>query len=191
MDTGDTRSVDVLEVISDHNTYKILKLVSMKQDGYTIEQLSKALELTKKQLYFRIKKLGKTGLVKRQNGKISTTILGNSVINAMRPVHDALRIHIQLKAIDTFALSGGNSRREINLLIDTMIEDGAIRKMIKEVPRRYASGNNYLNQLFLECQTHSWLIIFAMEIPIASTNIPIRIVLFSLLLWRTTLFVSI
>ena len=46
----------------------------------------------------------------------------------------ALRIHIQLKAIDTFALSGGNSRREINLLIDTMIEDGAIRKMIKEVP---------------------------------------------------------
>jgi hypothetical protein len=38
-----------------------------------------------------------------------------------------------------------------------MIEDGAIRKMIKEVPRKYASGNNYLNQLFLECQTHSWL----------------------------------
>ncbi|MGA7978394.1 MAG: hypothetical protein WB975_14250 [Nitrososphaeraceae archaeon] len=59
---GDTRSVDVLGVISDHNTYKILKLVSMKQDGYTIEQLSKALELTKKQLYFRTKKLGKTGL---------------------------------------------------------------------------------------------------------------------------------
>ena len=46
----------------------------------------------------------------RQNGKISTTILGNSVINAMRPIHDALRIHIQLKAIDTFALSGGNNR---------------------------------------------------------------------------------
>ncbi|MGA7976072.1 MAG: hypothetical protein WB975_02460 [Nitrososphaeraceae archaeon] len=90
--------------------------------------------MTKKQLYFRIKKLVKTGLVKRQNGKIRTTILGNSVINAMRPVHDALRIHIQLKAIDTFALSGGNSRREINLLIDTMIEDGAIRKMIKDVP---------------------------------------------------------
>ncbi|HEX7178414.1 MAG TPA: helix-turn-helix domain-containing protein [Nitrososphaeraceae archaeon] len=138
MDTGDTRSIDVLEVISNHNRYKILKLVSMKQDGTTntntSEQLSKVLELTKKQLYFRIKKLVKTGLVKRQNGKISTTILGNSVINAMRPVHDALRIHIQLKAMDTFALSGGNSKREINLLIDTMIEDGAIRKMIKKVP---------------------------------------------------------
>jgi DNA-binding HxlR family transcriptional regulator len=134
MDTGDTRSIDVLEVISNRNAYKILKLVSMKQDGYTIEQLSKVLELTKKQLYFRIKKLAKTGLVKRQNGKLSATVLGNSVINAMRPVHNALRIHIQLKAIDTFALSGGNSRREINLLIDTMIEDGAIRKMIKKVP---------------------------------------------------------
>ena len=123
MDTGDTRSIDVLEVISNRNAYKILKLVSMKQDGYTIEQLSKVLELTKKQLYFRIKKLAKTGLVKRQNGKLSATVLGNSVINAMRPVHNALRIHIQLKAIDTFALSGGNSRREINLLIDAMIED--------------------------------------------------------------------
>ena len=134
MDTGDTRSIDVLEVISNRNAYKILKLVSMKQDGYTIEQLNKVLELTKKQLYFRIKKLAKTGLVKRQNGKLSATVLGNSVINAMRPVHNALRIHIQLKAIDTFALSGGNSRREINLLIDTMIEDGAIRKMIKKVP---------------------------------------------------------
>ena len=111
MDTGDTQSIDVLEVISNHNTCEILKLVSMKQDGCTIEQLSKVVELTKKQLYFRIKKLGKTGLVKRQNGKISTTILGNSVINAMRPVNDALRIHIQLKAIDTFALSGGNSKR--------------------------------------------------------------------------------
>ena len=134
MDTGDTRSIDVLEVISNRNAYKILKLVSMKQDGYTIEQLSKVLELTKKQSYFRIKKLAKTGLVKRQNGKLSATVLGNSAINAMRPVHNALRIHIQLKAIDTFALSGGNSRREINLLIDTMIEDGAIRKMIKKVP---------------------------------------------------------
>jgi DNA-binding HxlR family transcriptional regulator len=134
MDTGDTRSIDVLGVISNRNAYKILKLVSMKQDGYTIKQLSKVLELTKKQLYFRIRKLAKTGLVKRQNGKSSTTVLGNSVINAMRPVHDALRIHIQLKAIDTFALSGANSRREINLLIDTMIEDGAIRKMIKKVP---------------------------------------------------------
>ena len=134
MDTGDTRSIDVLEVLSNRNAYKILKLVSMKQDGYTIEQLNKVLELTKKQLYFRIKKLAKTGLVKRQNGKLSATVLGNSVINAMRPVHNALRIHIQLKAIDTFALSGGNSRREINLLIDTMIEDGAIRKMIKKVP---------------------------------------------------------
>lgn len=131
MDTGDTRSIDVLEVISNRNAYKILKLVSMKQDGYTIEQLSKVLELTKKQLYFRIKKLAKTGLVKRQNGKLSATVFGNSVINAMRPVHNALRIHIQLKAIDTFAVSGGNSRREMNLLIDTMIEDGAIRKMIK------------------------------------------------------------
>lgn len=136
MDTGDTRSVDVLEAISDHNTYKILKLVSMKWDGYTIEQLSEVLKLTKKQLYFRIKKLAKTGLVKRQNDMISATILGNSVMNAMRLVHDALRIHIQLKAIDTFALSGGNSRREINLLIDAMIEDGAIRKMIKGVPTR-------------------------------------------------------
>ena len=29
----------------------------------------------------------------------------------MRPVNDALRIHIQLKEIDTFALSGGNSKR--------------------------------------------------------------------------------
>jgi len=125
--TQGTLEVDVLEAISDHNTYKILKLVSMKQDGYTIQQLSKVLELTKKQLYFRIKKLGKTGLVKRQNAKISTTILGNLVLNAMRPVHDASRIHIQLKAIDTFALFGGNSRRKINLLIDAMIEDGAIR----------------------------------------------------------------
>ena len=133
MDTGDTRSVDILEVISDHNTYRILKLVSMKRNGYTIEQLSKVLKLTKKQLYFRINN-AKTGIVKRQNDMISTTILGNSVMNAMRLVHDALRIHIQLKAIDTFALSGGNSRREINLLIDAMIEDGAIRKMIKGVP---------------------------------------------------------
>jgi len=97
MDTGDTRSA--------------------------IEQLSKELRLTKKQLYFRIKKLVKTGLVKRQNARITTTILGNAVESAMRPVHDAMRIHIQLKAIDTFALSGGNSRREINLLIDAMIED--------------------------------------------------------------------
>ena len=134
MDTGDTRSIEVLEAISDHNTYEILKLVSMKRDGYTIVQLSKVLKLTKKQLYFRIKKLAKTGLVKRQNDMISTTILGNSVINALRLVHNALKIQIQLKAIDTFVLSGGNSRREINSLIDAMIEDGAIRKMIKGVP---------------------------------------------------------
>jgi len=134
MDTGDTRSVNILEVISDHNTYIIFKLVSMRQEGYTIEQLSKELRLTKKQLYFRIKKLVKTGLVKRQNARITTTILGNAVVRAMRPVHDAMRIHIQLKAIDTFALSVGNSRREINLLIDAMIEDRAIRRIIKSVP---------------------------------------------------------
>lgn len=77
MDTGDTRSVNILEAISDHNTYKIFKLVNS---------------------------------------------------------HPSMRIHIQLKAKDTFALSGGNSRREINLLIDAMIEDRAIRRIIKSVP---------------------------------------------------------
>src|SRR6476659_11269677 len=133
MDTGDTISVNILEVISDHNTYIIFKLVSMRQEGYTIEQLSKELRLTKKQLYFRIKKLVKTGLVKKQNARFTTTILGNAVVRAMRPVHDAMRIHIQLNAIDTFVLSGGNSRREINLLIDAMIEDRAIRRILKSV----------------------------------------------------------
>jgi hypothetical protein len=55
MGTGDTRSVDVLEAISDHDTYKILKFVSMKQDGYTIEQLGRVSELTKKQYTLELK----------------------------------------------------------------------------------------------------------------------------------------
>lgn len=48
-----------------------------------------------------------------------------------------------------------------------------------------------LTKSFLNARLILGSIIFAMEIPIASTNIPIRIVLFSLLLWRTTFFVSI
>ena len=55
MDTGDTRSIDVLEVISNHNTYKILKLVSMKQECYTIEQLSKVLELQRNNYTLELK----------------------------------------------------------------------------------------------------------------------------------------
>ena len=46
--------------------------------------------------------------------------------------------------------------------------------------------NSFLNARLILGST-----IFAMEIPIDSTNIPIRIVLFSLLLWRTTFFVSV
>ena len=48
-----------------------------------------------------------------------------------------------------------------------------------------------LTNSFLNARLILGSIIFAMEISIASTNIPIRIVLFSLLLWRTTFFVSI
>ena len=55
MDTGDTRSIEVLEAISDHNTYEILKRVSMKRDGYTIVQLSKVLKLTKNNYTLELK----------------------------------------------------------------------------------------------------------------------------------------
>ena len=48
-----------------------------------------------------------------------------------------------------------------------------------------------LTNSFLNARLILGSIIFAMEIPIASNNIPMRIVLFSLLVWRTTFFESI
>jgi len=48
-----------------------------------------------------------------------------------------------------------------------------------------------LTNSFLNARLILGSIIFAMEIPVGSTNIPIRIVFFILLLWRTTFFASI
>ena len=91
--------------------------------------------ITPRQYYSRILRITKAGLVKRENGKYVTTALGNVVYDAVSTVGRAVEHYWSLKAIDSIqSLASIDSKEYISKLIDTLIEDHKIRKILIKPP---------------------------------------------------------
>jgi hypothetical protein len=88
------------------------------------------MSLTPKQYYSRISGLMAAGLIKRQRGKYSLTLMGKIVYDAHLNIGKALSYYWKLKAIESIDMSSPGARlarEELIQLINTLINNHQIK----------------------------------------------------------------
>jgi predicted transcriptional regulator len=126
------RIVDILGALSDDKALILYNTIA-QGDGHDFKTLIKKMGITPHQYYSRILRITKAGLVKRENGKYITTALGNVVYDAVSMVGKALDHYWALKVIESFqSLATIDSKEHVSKLIDTLIDDQWIKKLLIE-----------------------------------------------------------
>jgi len=126
--------VDILSALSDDKAFILYNAIALGGD-HDSKILIKNLGITLHQYYSRIRRITKVGLVKRENDRYVTTALGTVVFEAVSMVGKALNHYWVLKAIESFQSSATvDSKEHISKLIDTLIDDLKIKKILTEPP---------------------------------------------------------
>jgi hypothetical protein len=135
MNTSLTPSVSaILKKISDDKTLTLFNsiAISMGDRNTHLREMS----LTSKQYYSRISGLMAAGLIRRQKGKYSLTLMGKIVYDAHLNIGKALSYYWKLKAIESIDMSSPGARlarEELIQLINTLIDNHFIKDfLIKE-----------------------------------------------------------
>jgi hypothetical protein len=92
------------------------------------------MNLTTKQYYSRISGLVNVGLIRRDKGKYSLTLLGKIVYDTQMTIGKALTYHWKLKAIESIemsaAVNSGIPEGELAKLYDTLIDNHQIKDIL-------------------------------------------------------------
>lgn len=135
MNTSLTPSVStILKKISDDKTLILFNSIAISMGDRNIH--FREMSLTPKQYYSRISGLMAAGLIKRQRGKYSLTLMGKIVYDAHLNIGKALSYYWKLKAIESIDMSSPGARlarEELIQLINTLIDNHQIKDIfIKE-----------------------------------------------------------
>jgi hypothetical protein len=128
---------DILKKISDDKALTIFNSIAVS-DGHGYIRL-REMNLSTKQYYSRLSGLMSAGLIRRDNGKYSLTLVGKIVYDALLNMGKALSYYWKLKAIESIEMSSsslpgaGLSKEELTQLINTLIDNHFIKDfLIKE-----------------------------------------------------------
>jgi hypothetical protein len=135
MNTTLTPSVStILKKISDDKTLTLFNSIAISMGDRNIHL--REMSLTPKQYYSRISGLMAAGLVRRQRGKYSLTLMGKIVYDAHLNIGKALSYYWKIKAIESIDMSSPGARlarEELIQLINTLIDNHQIKDIfIKE-----------------------------------------------------------
>jgi predicted transcriptional regulator len=126
--------VDILSALSDDKAFILYNTIAMGQ-GHNFKNLIKNMGISPHQCYSRILKINNAGLVRKENGGYVTTALGNVVYEAVLMIGKGLNYYWALKAIESFQSSEAiESKEHLLKLIDTLIDDPKIKKILTEPP---------------------------------------------------------
>jgi hypothetical protein len=125
---------DILKKISDDKTLTLFNTIAISMGDRNINL--REMSLTSKQYYSRISGLLAAGLIRRQRGKYSLTLMGKIVYDAHLNIGKALSYYWKLKAIESIDMSSPSARlarEELIQLINTLIDNHFIKDfLIKE-----------------------------------------------------------
>jgi hypothetical protein len=125
MNTSLTPSVStILKKISDDKTLTLFNSIAISMGDRNIHL--REMSLTSKQYYSRISGLMAAGLIRRQRGKYSLTLMGKIVYDAHLNIGKALSYYWKLKAIESIGESSpdaGLAREELIQLISALIDN--------------------------------------------------------------------
>ena len=131
--------VDILSALSDDKAFAIFNTIVLS-DKQDCRALIKHMGITPRQHYSRLLKLTKAGLIRRENRKYVTTYLGIVVYKAISLGGTGLNYYWVLKVIESlqapFAI---NSNEVISNLVDSLIDDHDIKKILMDSPITFTS----------------------------------------------------
>lgn len=126
--------VDVLGALSDDKAFILYNTIALGE-GHNFKALVKNMGITPHQYYSRLLRITKAGLVKKEKGRYVTTALGSVVYDAISSIGKALEHYWAIKAIESFrSMATNDSKEYLFKLIDTLIEDNKIKKLLIEPP---------------------------------------------------------
>ena len=119
---------DVIKAISDSQSLDIFR--SIVKGNVESEVLKHAKGLSKKQYYLRMRRLLKTGLVKRSRGVFTLTSLGAVVYEAQTVLETEINNYWKLKVIDSIQASEQIAEQERLKIIKTILNDNTIQNIL-------------------------------------------------------------
>ena len=131
--------VDIMTALSDDKAFTIYNTIVLS-DRQDFRASIKHMGITPQQYHSRLLRLTKAGLIRRENRKYVTTYLGIIVYKAISLVGTSLKYYWVLKLIESlqsqFAI---NSDEVISKLVDSLIDDHEIKKILIDPPITYTS----------------------------------------------------
>jgi hypothetical protein len=122
----------ILKKISDDKALILFNYIAVS-DGERYIPL-REMNLTTKQYYSRISGLLSVGLIRRDKGKYSLTLLGKVVYDSQLTIGKTLAYYWKLKAIESIEMSAsvksGLPEGELAKLIDTLIDNHHIKDIL-------------------------------------------------------------
>jgi hypothetical protein len=121
----------ILKKIADDKTLTLFNLIALSKERRH-KHLSEV-NLTTKQYYSRISGLLNAGLIKRQKGEYSLTLLGRVVYDAHMTIDQTLTYYWKLKSIESIQISAADKGlpvAELSKIIDTLIDNYKIKDIL-------------------------------------------------------------
>ena len=119
---------EVLKTISDDKALTLFNTVALST-GKT-DMLLSTMNLTRKQYYSKMERLSKQGLLVRKGGRYYLTTLGKVLYELQNTLGVALDNYWKLKAIDSLLTPPALPEFELNNMIDTLLENNDLKKLI-------------------------------------------------------------
>jgi predicted transcriptional regulator len=120
--------VDMLEAISDSKSLEIFRDIA--KGTVESEVLKQKEGISRKQYYFRTRRLFDAGLVKRVKGRFSLTNLGTVIYHAHLIMEAGVNNFWKLKAIESIQDSGQIIEQERIKLIQTILDNNTIENIL-------------------------------------------------------------
>jgi hypothetical protein len=125
---------DILKKISDDKALTLFNSIAVS-DGHGYIRL-REMNLSTKQYYSRLSSLMNAGLIRRDNGKYSLTLVGKIVYDALLNISKSLSYYWKLKAIESIEMSSsslpgaGLSKEELTQLVNALIDNHFIKDLL-------------------------------------------------------------
>jgi predicted transcriptional regulator len=123
-------TLQVLDVLSDRISVDIFNAIAEKENVTTSDNIIQLLGVSSKQYYTRYSDLLRTGLIKRRHSVLTLTCFGQLIYHSLLIIATACRHSSELIMIDAVKSTSGMPDNEQKDLIDKLICDPRIKKLL-------------------------------------------------------------
>jgi predicted transcriptional regulator len=127
-------TLQVLEILSDRTSVDIFNAIA--ENVTTSDNIIQLLDISAKQFYTRHSDLLKTGLIRRRNNVLIVTSFGRLIYHSLLIIATACRHSSELMMVDAVKSTAGIPDNEQKDLIDKLIRDPSIQKLLRLNPHR-------------------------------------------------------